>query len=187
MSQNITTIATILSSYYSSNTQSIVRIDNKYLSAGDYSFTLKLTNFLGESSIAKTTISVSSNSYKPSVTIAGTSPLTYYRWQTLSLYAVASLPSCDSFTDNYDLYLSYSWRVYIGTTYYGSYKSTSLDSRFFKLAAYTLDTGVSYTVEVEAGTMVGSRNTSLASSSSSITVMVGTSGVSASIAGQLIF
>jgi hypothetical protein len=96
------------------------------------------------------------------------------RNQTTNLFAVASLTSCSGTTSGN---LQYSWAVYKGYSVQSAITSVSKDGRFFKLNAYTLDSGTAYTVKVTVSASGAS------SASASVSLQVGESGCIAVISG----
>jgi hypothetical protein len=163
-------------------------------------FSLQLKNFLLQTSIAVRTVTVTANQLTPTVSIAGSAGTLLYRYQPLTLYAIANVPTCTSSSAsasasasaNSDVFLTYEWSVYRGVSFISTIKSTSLDARFFKLSAYSLDSGVSYTVEVKvtasstssSTTSTTTSTTTSSTSKSSVLVQVGRAGVFAIIAGR---
>jgi hypothetical protein len=115
----------------------------------------------------------------PQVRLFGSNIL-FSRWKALSLYATASFPACIQNTST--LPMSYSWKVYDGTTYLPSIISTSASQRYFKVDPYTLDAAKTYTISVYVSLGTGGvASKSLGYASGKI--QVGTSGVTALIAG----
>jgi len=174
---NTTVITNYLNSYYQTTNQLIV-IPNSILLIGSYSISLQLTNFLSQSAIASVTTTVKASSNIPRVSISGPSSITTFRNQSLSIIALATIPSCDG-SNSLTVGLYYQWFIYKGTTLL-SLQSTSLDPKIFSLRSFTLDSATSYTVQVAVST-TGSVS---GSSSASVSVQVGQSaGVKAVIRG----
>jgi hypothetical protein len=144
-----------------------------------YTFMLQLTNFLGQSSIASVAVSVDllSTDILPSVTLSGTKDV-FYRWKPLSVFASISWPTCAPNTTT-TLPVTYSWKLYQGTTYSGIL-STSLDQRFYKLSAYTVKASTTYVISVTASVTKGDKTLSASVSS---TLVTGQSDVLAQISG----
>jgi hypothetical protein len=141
LTDNITDIYQLIRNY---STDTIVTIPSSYLSVGTYTFSLQLTNVLGQTSQAYTSVTVQSSLITPRVIIAGSFPLFFYRWQSITARALGTLPPCANGT------IQYTWRIYSGTTCLYSVKSTSKDARVYKLPAYTLDSSSAYTLQVTA-------------------------------------
>lgn len=182
-SRDIIAMTAHLNANYS-DAASIAFIPNHLLTVGvTYNFYLQLTNFLGKYSVGSTSVTVSANKATPLLSIAGPSTLLKYRWQSLSLTALASIPSCAGATDQG---LVYTWYAFKGPQYLPKVLSESADPRVFKLNPYVLDALSSYTIQVKA---VGKSYTDpvLGSitpmASADVLIQTGQSGVVARIAG----
>lgn len=172
-----------LSDYLNANvssTDKVVSIPNSFLfPTAVYSITLRVTNVLNNNGIRTVQVAVQDqSSAQPQVRINGPSS-TYYRWQSLILYAYASYPSCAGDYTNQSI--SYVWSVYDGITYLPAVQSASLDQRTFVANPYILDADKNYTFRVFTSVTLNSRKVSTASAS--FTVFVGRSGVTAVIKG----
>ena len=140
---NITQVQKLLNSRFP-NTNNVVTISGTYLLPGDYYISLKLTNFLGKSSIAQVHVVVVPSAV-PRVSIAGAKVNQMLRWQGLSLYAVASVPPCAA---NLGLALSYQWKVFSQLdNQLLAIESTSIDPRYFKAPPYIFDSLMTYVVK----------------------------------------
>jgi hypothetical protein len=172
---NTTAITTYLSSKYATTT-SLVTIPQSMLSFGTYTVSLTLTNFLGQSGFQQVSVVVSDSNVVPRLTIVGSSTLSLYRSQTLSVFANASFPSCLTTSVS----LMYTWSLFQGASLQYGVVSYARDPRFYRLATYSLAASTSYLlrVSVSASTSPGASLTS-----AQITVNVGVNGVSAAIAG----
>ena len=172
-----TAIAAFLNSNYNSSTESLVVIPNSYLSTGKYTFSLRLTNFFGQRSTAQVKVTVSASLGIPGLTIAGGSSVSRFRRQAISVFAIGTAPKCGSDVSSL---LSFTWRLYKGVTYLPSITSTSLDQRYFKLDPYTLDRLTAYNLVASVTLGAGSAATT---TTSSIALQIGSSGVQATIEG----
>ena len=126
-----------------------VTIPNELLTPGfTYSVSLELTNFLGQSGIAEVRITVDIYANTPALSIAGPSPLVKYRYEEISLRAVAKISSCAGEVAN--MGLSYTWKIYQASSYLTEIKSSSRDPRVWKIDPFTLESNTEYTVQVTA-------------------------------------
>jgi hypothetical protein len=182
---NNTPVAAHLNANYTHNTTALVRVPNSLLYRGvDYVFALTLTNFLGRKSTGIVTVAVSSYGVVvPQLRILSASSVTY-RWKLITLYASAVFPACALQGSNSPA-LTYTWKVFKGFTYVAALTSRSLDPRYFKLDAYSLDATAAYTFQVTATVASGSgSSSSTAPALATFTLQVGEAGVAARIAGS---
>jgi hypothetical protein len=170
----VTALNSYLTTNYNSGTTNLVTLPSSYLEAGTYTVQLQVMNFLDQSGTAEAVISVADSDNLYSVSIAGPSTVLTYRWQSLSLFAVANAQTCSGSTTS----LTYSWSLYKDLKYQ-SVSSESKDQRFFKLSAYQLEAGTSYVVKVS----ISSSSSSSSSTSSTVVLQVGQSGTYAVIEG----
>lgn len=169
-------ITTFLNTMFPS-TISLVKIPSGLLRVDTYTIALTVQNFLLQSSIGVAKIVVLGDSSIPTLSIAGAKLVTIKRPQPLSLFALASPSSCAAnSTSNF----FYSWNVYEGITFDSKLVSSSLDPRFFNLPPYTLGILTSYIVQVKVS-LSSSPYKFLATAG--VAVVVGQSGVRASISG----
>ena len=181
-SSGVSTDARNLTSFMNKQFQStnnLVTIPKKYLSPDTYIISLKLMNFLDQISVATVKVLVDVIPGIPSLTIAGPKVVSVNRPQVASLFAVATLPACAQ-NGSSSSALVYTWKLYDGITFLPNLKSVSLDARFFKLPAYSLDILKSYTVAVSVA--ISSAPTVVLTSATA-TLQVGQSGVQAVILG----
>ena len=182
-----------LNAGYRDDTSSVVEIPNTLLEAGDYTFSLTLTNFLGAKSIGTVPVKVSSSSGIPKVSVAGSPTRSMFRWQSINLFGVASVPEC---AVNSSKALKYTWKVFEGITYVPSLSySESADQRNFKLPGYKFNSNTQYYVQVSVssplltfvapvgGAAAFAPQASELSSTAMVAVKVGQSGVVAVIKG----
>ena len=167
-------ISSLLNSKYT-NTDRVITIPNKLLQSATYSFTLKVTNFLSRSAAAVVSVTVSSDASQPTVNIIGNSKIKLFRWQKLNVVVNATMSSCSS--QSVSKTLSYKWGLYSGLVFLSSLTSASNDPRTFSLAANVLTVSTTYTLTATVTTSTG------LSTSQSVLVSVGRSGVRAQIAG----
>jgi hypothetical protein len=175
LAKNVSAIATFLSTSYSS-TSGLVTIPNTMLSYGTYTIGLKLKNFLNESGFGQVSVVVSDSLVVPRLSIVGSSSISMYRYQTLSVFANASFPACVTTSVS----LVYTWSLFQGSTLQYSITSYAKDQRFYRLAAYKLTSSTSYLLRVSVS-VASSPSVSL--TTAQVTLNVGASGVSASITG----
>lgn len=171
---NSPNISEFLNRKYNNDTGKIAVVPKNLLSAGTISFTLSLENFFSRTSVVTQVVTVTREKGLPRVTIAGPSVLSIYRWQKLSLSAIASLPSCAS----QDSALQYQWKVYNDIQYVANLQSASLDPRSFWLAAYSLDSATRRSIVVTV-----SSPSSKVPASATVTLNVGVAGVVSVLAG----
>ena len=124
---NTTRIQNYLNTVARTTTQ-VYKIPRNYFSPGTLQITLTLMNFLGVSSAALVTMTVSASADIPIVKITGSSQVTIYRSQSLSLFAAASISSCANVSTTS---LNYLWTVYSSTAYLSTLTSTSKNPRYF--------------------------------------------------------
>lgn len=159
------------------STNEVVTVPSTLLGVGTFTISLAVQNFLLQSSSAVSKVLVSADASIPTLSIAGAKTVSTFRPQSLSLFALAVPSSCSA---NSTSNLIYSWSVYQGATFDRTLVSRSLDPRFFNLATYTLDILTSYLVQVKLS--LPSNPTSYIASAQ-VTVVVGQSGVTASLIG----
>ena len=169
-SLNLIAIQKYLTSF--KDTKEIFFVPNYYLNEfATYTFSLMVTNILGQSAVAAATVHVNDPSQlTPQVRIV-TSSTFIYRWQSLSLFATAAMPSCRSNASN--VLFTYSWSIYKNITLL-SLQSTSQDPRFFTLPTYSLDSGSYYKVQVTAN-VNSITNTNLITSTDVTSIQIGQS------------
>ena len=158
------------------DTSQIFSISRDFLSPGFYTFSLQVQNWMGQTALVQTRVEVVSSRALPVVSIPGSSVVNMFKYQPLSVFASASVPSCGGSAINTRVSISYSWLLFRGVQVLNGIDSISKDKRYFKLPPNTLDPGY-YTIQVTVSTPSDS-------SSSSVSVQVGSSGVSAVIKGS---
>ena len=128
-----------------------ITIPYNMLNHSTYKFTLTVANFLQSddseefSSSVDAVITDPASSTTPFVYFDGLFYRTVRAFDDFSVVASSVLPSCVSSS-----VVTYSWKVYKGTTYAPQIKSLSSDARKMKLNAYTLKAGHTYTFLVKA-------------------------------------
>jgi len=144
-----------------------------------YNITLRLTNFLLQSSISRVQVAVSGSSEAiPSVQIYSSSTSSF-RWKANRFFAAASYSSCAM---QPNVPLLYEWSVYNGLQYLSTLQSSSKDPRYLVLAPFSLQPSTLYTIVVSVSVFSPS-NVNVLKSNASVLLNVGISGVLASIAG----
>jgi hypothetical protein len=173
-------IAAYLNTHFST-TAKVATIPNSFLSPARYVISLQLSNLFRQTAVQSVTIAVEEAEYLPMVSISGGPSVSMYRWQSLSLFALAQWPqNCGSLVYA-NIALSYRWAVYAGFTLLADVSSKSVDTRFFTLPAYSLQPLTTYTFKV---TVFGSDSSSKVQSNYvSMRLTLGRSGVQAVIAG----
>jgi hypothetical protein len=186
LARNASDIQAYLNAHFRMTT-SVARVPNYFLTPSNryfpsaYDFSLRVTNFLQQSSVVKVNVLVGNGIGQtlPQIQMFGGNVQTY-RWKPLTLFATATFPGCVQNTSSLPLY--FSWKVYDGLTYVPSITSTSSDQRYFKLIPYALDANKVYTVSVDVSYVPGgvaAKSLGFASSK----VWTGQSGVTAVIGG----
>ena len=166
-----------LNTNYSSGLDNLVTIPNRLLrEETDYSITISVTNFLDSSSLVTKTVRVGGPGI-PSITILGPGSITAYRAQSISLRAQAIIPIC--VTDYSSV--SYVWKLYKGIQYEPWHINTKKAPNAYGLAPYSLEANSFYTLKVTV-TYISSGGNPI-SSSSTVNLALGTSGVKAVILG----
>ena len=180
--QNLTALVAYLNtnyqdvSYYATVPNQLLVISRRPTSI---TFSLALVNFFGESSVSSATVSFDyASASTPSVSIYRLQNDAFYRWQPLNLFSTVRFSSCGNISN---VPVTYRWSTFRGTTLQTQFVSTSIDPRFIRLPAYTLEAGTNYTFQVQASvvTLIGQRVTGIAT----LNLITGRSGVVAAIAG----
>lgn len=166
-------LATAFSKYNGVNTLKAFSVPRSYLDVGIQFVTLTLTNFLGRRSSRTVTVEIVSSADLPVISIAGPASISMVPSSSLSLVASSRASSCSSSTTS----LVYAWSVYKDGAAMTSLKSTSRNALTFSLNAFALNSSSIYTVQFSA-------NSSSASVSTQVTVVVKTGAVKAVIAGS---
>jgi len=175
---SVAAILAKLTATYSSDTAKLVTIKNALFVPGTYTFSLKLTNFLGVSSIVSQTISVATSTALPSASIQSTGVVSLNRWQPLSLFCQAKVPTCAGAAPVV-VPLTFTWALYKGPLLQGGVTSVSKDPRMFRLAPYALAASTTYTLQVT----VAQADDASVFTTDTVAVQVGTSGLQAAIVG----
>ena len=170
-------IESMLNTNHSADTKSVIIVPKDLLTADtSYAISLTLINFLNGTSTTTFTVNVLTAG-TPSIRILGSKIVEVFRWQTLSLRAEATLPACIKSYKS----LKYQWRAYVGFTFDSSLVSSSIDTRAFTLGPYSLEAKTTYTIF--ASVVYVDNSGKVLSSSSSLSVVVGDSGVQPVISG----
>ena len=153
-----------------------IRVPKSMITGMQYSFTLTLTNFMGQRGQSTAVIFVNqSNTANPSITILGASNIVLNAGDQLILSASATASSCL----NQSVSLNYIWSLYPNTM---NLFSISKNPSQYLLPVYSLSPGQSYTVRLTVQTK-SAKLKSLGQSSTQITVIVIRSSLSAIIKG----
>ena len=174
----------LISSYLNTNfigTSAVAAIPSQLLSRGSsYTISLRLTNFLGAKSASSVIIQVTTDPLTPNVAVVGPQYRVVFRPQPISIQAQVS-PSVCAATNSSTFSFTYSWTVFYGITPVMNITSLSLNPRTLTIPAFTLTAGLTYVVKLTATYIGGS--TGASSASTTVTLNVGYSGVTAGIAG----
>ena len=166
----------MVQSQYGTTTSKLLRVPNALLGGGDITFTLTVVNFLGGISVASATVTVSADTRTPTISISGSSTLTVTRPTPINLFAIVSVPTCEGEVSKA---VTYQWKVFSGISYIPSLTNSARDPRTFKLSGYQLESNSKYVIQVTASLDADPSRRATAS----VTVLVGSSGVKATIAG----
>jgi hypothetical protein len=159
-------------------TNAVITIDNgDYLSPGTiYTFTLQVQNFFGKIAATVETVSVSTDTSIPTLSIAGPRVISMTREQKFDLRTVVEFSSCHGD----DRELTYQWSTYAGAVLADDIQSVSLSQRVYKVTPYTYSASTTYSIVVQ---VFSATSPGVALTSASVTVNVGSQGMVASIAG----
>jgi hypothetical protein len=136
------------------DTNQIFTILKQNLSPGIYTFSLEIKNWMDQSALVQKNVEVTESSAMPVVSIPGPPVISMYKYQPLSVFALAFVSACGGITDSSKITVSYAWTMFKGVQIY-SVENKSKDKRYFKLLANSLDPG-SYTVQVTVSTSTDS-------------------------------
>jgi hypothetical protein len=168
------------------NTFRIATIPNYFLSRSTpyvdsiYTITLSVTNFLLQTAISTVSVKVNQDGINivPSIVLSGTADIVY-RWQEINVFAAVLWPNCTSAAVR-ALPITYDWKLYKGIEFVGSAVTRSLDRRYFRLPAFTLDASSNYLLSLTASVTYGKVTISNYVTG---TLQTGQSGMTATIAG----
>lgn len=179
-------IVRLLKNITGSSTATPVVVPYHMTSAGDtYSFGLQLVNIFRQSAFAQAAVRVLwmdvSNKISISASILGSQSQTMFSWQNVDLFGRVVINDC---SENSPLttQVTYHWNTYDNLTYSPNIRSMSKDSRYFRLAAYTLLTYHSYTIQLIATVSMGNQSI-LVRSTDSVFIYVLSSVLMVSIRG----
>ena len=146
-SGDTTTILNYLDAYSAVNQVTLpFTISRSQLLPGTYSFSLRLTNFLGASTSTSVKTIVSADRSLPLLTIIGSAYQVITASQTLSILSTVSLSSCVP-----PMPVKYKWFVQLSGQS-TAIISTSTDPRTFSLSSYSLKVDNTYTIILNATT-----------------------------------
>jgi hypothetical protein len=183
ISQNCTIIEEYLNRYYNS-TSSVALFPRKLVFAGPdnawkYYVTLTLTNYFGVSASSTATVSFIGNNTVPTLSLSATGSITRYRWQPVSVSALALYSSCFKTPSQT---LTFTWAVYNGVKLVTELRSSSLDPRQLYVPPFRLNASTTYLVKVTVA--VGPNPGLFApSATASVQVVIGPTLVVAAIDG----
>ena len=140
-----------------------------------YVFTFRFTNFLGKVGVGEKSV-LKLDNVIPSATITGASTISIISKNVLNLGSSSFIASCDGTKSTNGL--SISWAVYKNGALDLSLLSSSKNPFGFRLPAFSLQPSNTYEVKLTA-----TQQRSLASSSMTVTVLVGTGSLYAIIVG----
>ena len=153
-----------------------VPVNSTLFGPGYYTITLTLQNCFGQVSTLSKNLRVNLPSMVPIVQLSDASVQFINRPSKISLLAVASASICGSVIKGD---IIYTWQVYKGLQLQQNIVSKSLDVRIFELSPFTLEANTTFTVQISVASSVNP----FAFSSAKVSVIVGVSGVIASLAG----
>ena len=142
------------------------------LSPATYTFTLRLTNFLGSSTSKAFDVTVKNDQKDPDVTIIGSTFRTIFASSGFSIDSAASFSGCTAATSS----LTFTWSVKLDGVDTAITSISSNPTKFI-LSPYTLAVDKTYTITVTATAAGG------LSSSSTVTVYVARGALTALITG----
>jgi hypothetical protein len=186
---NITAIESLLNTHYAFTTNKVVTVSNNLLTPGFvYSFTLTLTNFLGEYATQSASVTVSATKFVAQVRITGPMTVNTFRSNSLALFSLTSMPACADSTmgsgGSSSTSLLTVWKFYREGVIQNDIVSTSPDPAIYRLPGYNLDARVGYVVQVSiTATQTQGSTTYTSASSASVVIRVGSQGVTAVIKG----
>ena len=152
-------------------------IDKSYLvPPATYTFTVQVQNWMGQTALLQTKVEVTASVTMPVVSIPGSSVISMYKYQPLSIFASASVPSCGGSSVNTRVAITYTWQLFRGVQPFVK-ENISKDKRYFKLPINSLEPGA-YTVQVTAST------SPIDSSSAMVSIQVMAAGVIALLKGS---
>ena len=170
------------------STLNLIKVPSSYFVPNTYYISLYVTNFLSYSSHGTVKV-VKNTASLPTVTIAGPSRLTMYRWQPLTIYAIGEYPTCLKSDPKEVVELLYNWEVYKDGELILLYPSESKDSRAYMLSPFTISIVGSYifqvtvTVKSSIGGSNAIGNIGMLQAKKFVSIDYGVSGVVAVIKG----
>ena len=145
---------------------------------GIYNISLRLVNFLQQSSVSRIQVAVLGSEIPiPRVSVY-TSNLISFRWKEIVFFADASYASCAAQAKP----LIYEWYVYSGHNYLPNILSASKDPRYLNIAPYSLLPNSYYTV-MAVVSWYSSNNVNVVKSNATALLFIGSAGITAAISG----
>jgi hypothetical protein len=185
---NFTAIENLLNTQYAF-TNKVVTVSNNFLTPGYlYTFTLTLTNFLGEYATQSASVTMSATKFVAQVRITGPMTVSTFRSSSLALYSLTTMPACADTTTGSAGSSSTSlltiWKLYREGVLQNGVVSTSSDPAIYRLPGYKLDARVGYVIQVSiTAAQIQGSTTSTSTAAASVVIRVGSQGVTAVIKG----
>eukprot|EP01038_Epipyxis_sp_PR26KG_P004991 gene4991-6977_t len=171
-------ITSYLTSKYN-DTTSTISIPSQMLSSGKtYLFSMKLTNWLLQTAIARVKVTVSSSPIIPTLYLFSLNSV-FNHSQEIEVFASVTYSGCNINSSSQTL--EYNWKVYEGVVQMRTIKSSSLNPNFLKLPANTLNASTLYRVELSLNVLMNNRV--VGRTSKSFLLQIGRQGVVASVYG----
>ena len=160
----------------------IITVPASYLTQGvTYSISLKVENFLAKSAYGFAEVYKTAVAATPRVSIQGPSEILRYRADPIELMALAAVPPCS--TTSYGRAITYNWLIYSGGALLSFESTSTTETHFFRLDPFTLESATAYRVKVVATVASTEAAVVQVTSSAYVDLYIGSSGVSAAIAG----
>jgi hypothetical protein len=169
-------IAAVLDDYGPATAQ-LISIPKQLLSSAQYTLSLSVTNFLGQSATATASFTVNNNANLPVLNILGPSTVSIKPSQSLAVFAAVSRASCAEA----GVAVSYRWRL-LHDGRDTALKSTSASPTMFRLPASVLNATSVYTLEFQAS-VGATANYAAAVATESVTVRVENGAIVAVVQG----
>ncbi|RYH18455.1 hypothetical protein EON65_27185, partial [archaeon] len=174
-SLDTTVNTTVFANYLNAKTGSLLRsilVPRTLLASTLYSITVRLTNFLGAFNSATSTVQVTSDAFKPRLSILGSTSLFMTARLALTLPSRAQFSAC---TPTNITTLTYSWSVQnvMDSVAITSIVSVSSDPSMMFLPSYSLVAGQVYIMTVNCSAAKGGTIVGMSLASAQVTVVQG--------------
>lgn len=163
---------------HGTSTSEVIPISKSVLISAIYTITLKVTNFLGQSSSASASFTVDFNPNLPIVKILGPPDVTMVPNEALQIYTAVAQASCAETAAT----ITYRWKVYENDVLITSHPSLSRDPARYRLAPYSLTIQSVYRFVLEATARATPSFASI-TSTTSVTVRVSKGAIVAVVTG----